>query len=251
VDRWFNLTGCDNVRDLGGLPTADGSVTRCGVFLRADSVQTASDDDVILLRDTFGLRTIIDLRAKEEALREGRGPLAEEAIDYHHLSFLPGEWVMPDDPRYPAIVKDVDSVDRIEHYLNYLRQAGDAVAQALRVLAQPSAGPALFHCAAGKDRTGVLAAIVLSIVDVDRAAIIDDYAQTNERIDRVNARLAHRPSYNRSATPLTADQLACRPEVMRGFLDGVDATWGGPAAWAIQAGVAESDLRALRRALVG
>jgi protein tyrosine/serine phosphatase len=251
VDRWLNLTGCDNVRDLGGLPAADGSLTRHGVFLRADSVQTATEDDVIFLRDTFGLRTIIDLRAKEEALREGRGPLENEAVAYHHLSFLPGEWVMPDDPRYPAIVRDLDSADRIQHYLNYLRRAGDAVAQALRVLAQPSTGPALFHCAAGKDRTGVLAALILSIAEVDRAAIIDDYTQTNERIERVNARLAHRPSYNRSTNPMTADQLSCRPEVMAGFLEGVDAGWGSAAGWARESGVSEGDLRALRLALVG
>ncbi|WP_423748101.1 tyrosine-protein phosphatase [Frankia canadensis] len=245
------MTGCDNVRDLGGLPTADGSLTRYGVFLRADSVQTATEDDVILLRDTYGLRTVIDLRAKEEALREGRGPLEFEAIAYHHLSFLPGEWVMPDDPRYPAIVRDQDSADRVEHYLNYLRRAEDAVAQALRVLAHPAAGPALFHCAAGKDRTGVLAAMILSIAEVDRAAIIDDYTRTNERIERVNSRLADRPSYNRSAVPLTPGQLSCRPEVMSGFLEGVDAEWGGAAAWARQAGVSDGDLRALRSALVG
>ncbi|CAO5245169.1 tyrosine-protein phosphatase [Frankia sp. AgKG'84/4] len=251
MDRWLNLTGCDNVRDLGGLPTTDGSLTRHGALLRADSVQTASADDVILLRDTFGLRTIIDLRAREEAAREGRGPLAAEAIEYHHLSFLPGEWVMPDDPRYPAIVKDLDTTDRIEHYLNYLRAAGDAVAQALRVLASPSAGPALFHCAAGKDRTGVLAALVLGIAGVEQDAIIDDYAQTNERIARVYARLADRPSYRQVVAPASAGDLACRPEVMRGFLDGVDAGWGGPAAWALQTGVSEPELRALRQRLVG
>ncbi len=251
MERWFNLSGCDNVRDLGGLPTLDGAATRHGVFLRADSVQTLTDADVILLRETFGLRTIIDLRAREEAAREGRGPLAEEPIDYHNLSFLPGEWVMPDDPRFPTIVRDLDSADRIEHYLDYLRLAGPAVAQALRVLAQPTTGPALFHCAAGKDRTGVLAALLLSIAGVDREAIVADYAQTNERIHLVNARLAQRPSYNRPTAPLTPDQLSCRPEVMRGFLAGIDASWGGPAAWAHDAGLTESDLGTLRRSLVG
>ncbi len=129
---------------------------------------------------------------------------------------------MPDDPRYPAIVKDRDSADRIEHYLDYLRLAGDSVARALHLLAQPAAGPALFHCAAGKDRTGMLAALLLSLVGVHPEAIIADYVQTNERIDRVNARLADRPSYNHSVTSLTSGQLACRPEVMRGFLAGVD-----------------------------
>ncbi|CAO5149496.1 protein-tyrosine phosphatase [Frankia sp. AiPs1] len=251
MDRWFNLTGCDNVRDLGGLPTAEGAHTRYGVLLRADSVQMLTQGDVSLLRATFGLRAVLDLRAKEEALREGRGPLAMEDVAYHHLSFLPGEWVMPDDPRFPAIVRDLNPQDRVEHYLDYLRLAGSAVAEALRILAQPATGPALFHCAAGKDRTGVLAAMVLSIAGVDRAAIIDDYTQTNERIDRVNARLADRPSYHRQVNPNNSGQLSCLPEVMAGFLDGVDAGWGSPAGWARAAGLAESDLRALRTTLVG
>ncbi|OHV55422.1 tyrosine-protein phosphatase [Frankia sp. B2] len=251
MERWFNMSGCDNARDLGGLPTLDGATTRWGVFLRTDSVQALTDGDVLTLRETFGLRMVIDLRAKEEAEREGRGPLAYEPVTYHNLSFLPGEWVMPDDPRYPAIVKDRDSADRIEHYLDYLRLAGDSVARALRLLAQPTAGPALFHCAAGKDRTGVLAALLLSLVGVHPEAIVADYVQTNERIDRVNARLADRPSYNHSVTLLTSGHLACRPEVMRGFLAGVDAGWGGPAAWARHAGLTETDLRSLRTALVG
>ncbi|WP_462186195.1 tyrosine-protein phosphatase, partial [Frankia sp. CcWB2] len=78
MERWFNMSGCDNARDLGGLPTLDGATTRWGVFLRTDSVQALTGDDVLTLRETFGLRMVIDLRAKEEAEREGRGPLAYE-----------------------------------------------------------------------------------------------------------------------------------------------------------------------------
>lgn len=251
MDRWLNLSGCDNVRDLGGLPTTDGARTRHGVLLRADSVQGLTPTDVILLRDTFGLRAVVDLRAREEALREGRGPLADEPVAYHHLSFLPGEWLMPDDPRYPAIVRDLGTAERVEHYLDYLRLAEDAVATAVRVLATPATGPALFHCAAGKDRTGVLAALVLDIVGVERAAILDDYVQTNERIARVNARLADRPSYRRQVNPDDASQLSCRPEVMAGLLAGVDDAWGSPAGWARHAGLADTELQDLRSRLVG
>ncbi|MCM3887579.1 tyrosine-protein phosphatase [Frankia sp. R82] len=251
MDRWFKLTGCDNVRDLGGLPTVDGTLTRYGAWLRADSVQMLTPGDVGVLRDSFGLRAVLDLRAKEEALREGRGLLAQENIAYHHLSFLPGEWVMPDDPRFPAIVRDLNPQDRVEHYLDYLRLAGPAVAAALQVLAGAGTGPALFHCAAGKDRTGVLAAMLLSIAGVERSAIIDDYTQTNERIDRVYARLAERPSYQRQIQADSAGQRSCLPEVMAGFLAGVDAGWGSPAGWARAAGVTEGQLQALRAMLVG
>ena len=250
MDRWFELAGCDNARDLGGLPTVDGRVTRRGVFLRSDTVQDLTPADVTLLMETFGLRTVIDLRAHEEAAREGRGPLAYEDVAYYNLSFLPGRWVMPDDPRFPLLVRDFETRDRVEHYLDYLRLAGDAVARAIHLLAQPDNGPALFHCAAGKDRTGVLAALVLGIVGVEPEAIIADYEITNERISRVDARLANRPSYYRRDDPITDENMRCRPEVMRDFLMAVGETWGGPTGWARQAGLAKEDLRSLRRLLV-
>lgn len=244
------MAGADNVRDLGGLPTVDGGATRYGCFLRADTLQDLTSDDVGRLTGAFGLRTVLDLRAKEEAAREGRGPLAHTAVAYHNLSFLPGEWVMPDDPRFPAIVKDAKSVDRVEHYLDYLRLAADSVATALRLLADPASLPAVFHCAGGKDRTGVLAALVLSIAGVSVDDVVDDYALTNERIARIDEHLATMPSYSRPENPLTVDQLRCRPEVMRSFLDRVDKIWGGPAAWARHAGVSDLELVSLRSTLV-
>ncbi|KPM57135.1 protein tyrosine phosphatase [Frankia sp. CcI49] len=250
MHRWFDLAGADNTRDLGGMPTSSGRLTRHGVLLRSDTLQELTPADVVRLRQTFGLRTVLDLRAEEEVAHEGRGPLEFESVAYHHLSFLPGQWVMPGDPRHAAIVVDLDSAARVERYLGYLRLAGDAAARAVRLLAQPTTGPALFHCAAGKDRTGVLAALVLDIVGVDRESIISDYTLTNERIALVDARLARRPSYRRPDNAITADSLSCRPEVMRGFLDAVDRIWGGPTAWALHAGVTEADLHSLRTRLV-
>lgn len=251
MDRWFDLLGCDNIRDLGGLPTVDGGTTRHGHLLRSDTLQDLTPADVARLHD-YGLRTVIDLRAPAEAAREGRGPLAHEpTIAYYNLSFLPGEWIMPDDPRFPTIVRDLDSTDRIEHYLDYLRLAGDKVAEAVRLLADERNGPTVFHCAAGKDRTGTLAALVQSIVGVEAEAIVADYALTNERLPRVDARLAARPSYNLPDNPLTLDALRCRPEVMRSFLERVAASWGGAWSWARGAGVTEAELRDLRTRLVG
>ncbi|OAA24708.1 protein tyrosine/serine phosphatase [Frankia sp. EI5c] len=251
MHRWFDLAGTDNTRDLGGIPTADGRLTRHGVCLRSDTLQELTATDVLRLRQTYGLRTVLDLRAEEEIAAEGRGPLEHESITYHNLSFLPGRWIMPDDPRHAAIVQDIDSAARVERYLDYLRHAGDAAARAVRLLAEPASGPVLFHCAAGKDRTGVLSALVLGIVGVDRDAIVHDYVLTNERIAQVDARLARRPSYNRPDNPLTVDKLVCRPEVMQGFLDSVQQIWGGPVGWALGAGLTEDDLNSLRARLVG
>jgi len=252
VDRWYEIDGCDNVRDLGGLPTIDGSETRYGVLLRSDTLQHLTAAGLARLRDEFNLRTILDLRAVEEAAREGRGLLEFEPVEYHNLSFLTTRWVMPDDPTYDALVRTRISDDRVSHYLDYVRLAGDAVATAVRLICDADNGPTLFHCAAGKDRTGVLAALVLTIAGVDREAIIADYVATNERIHLIESRLSQLPSYQRGIqTRAEADQLRVRAEVMAGFLEGVDTQWGSASAWAIQAGIPEDSLVSLRTRLVG
>jgi protein tyrosine/serine phosphatase len=256
VDRWFDLDGCDNVRDLGGLPVTTGGQTRSGVLLRSDTLQHASAADVSRLRDDFGLRTILDLRTPEETAREGRGPFDTEPIAYHHLSFLRTRWITPAQAAAAqeaaqTLVRVNSSEGRVEHYLDYLRLAGDSVAAAVRLIADEASGPTLFHCAAGKDRTGVLAAVVLSIVGVEREPIIDDYLATNERIHLIEARLAQLPSYESGIrTRADAEQLRVRREVMAGLLDRFEELWGGAAGWALSAGVPEESLAALRKRLV-
>ncbi|MBL7495553.1 tyrosine-protein phosphatase [Frankia sp. CNm7] len=251
MNRWYELDGCSNARDLGGLPTVDGGQTRYGVLLRSDTPQQLTAVAVARLRDEFGLRTVLDLRAVEEAEREGRGLLAQEAIAYHNLSFLTNRWVMPSDPSYDTLVRARDTGDRVAHYLDYLRLAGVSVATAVRLAADENSGPTLFHCAAGKDRTGVLAALVLSLVGVDRETIIADYLATNERLHLIEARLAALPSYGGGIrVRQEADQLRVRAEVMAGFLDGLDEIWGGAVAWARHAGIADDSLTALHQRLV-
>ena len=207
--RWLPLTGALNARDLGGLPLKGGGLTRHGVLLRSDTLQELTADDVAWLQ-AARLRTVIDLRTPAEAAREGRGPLADTEVAYANLPFIPDEVVIPDDPRHEVIVADRQERDRVEHYLDYLRLAAPRVVAALDLLASPGASPALFHCAAGKDRTGVLAAIVLEMNGVEREAIIADFALTNETAAR------------RGATPHPAADLRTRdaPDVVAGAAGG-------------------------------
>jgi protein-tyrosine phosphatase len=226
-----------------------GSATRGGVLLRSDTLQELTGADVRRLTVDFGLRTILDLRAPAEAAREGRGPLAAEPVGYLNLSFLSGEYIMPDDARFPLIVADLEEQDRVEHYLDYLRLAGPTVAEALRTLARPGATPAIFHCAAGKDRTGVLAALLLEIAGVTRDAIVADFTMTNERIDLIDARLTRLPSYTKRRAELEPGRTSCQPEVMEAFLDQLAARWGGAVGFARRHGVGEDDLETLRALL--
>ena len=248
--RWLPVTGAENIRDLGGLPVTGGGVTRSGVLFRADTLQELTPDDVALFRK-LGLRTIIDLRTPMEATKEGRGPLADEPIRYENLPFMPDELLMPsNDERHQVIVAERREQDRVEHYLGYLKYACDRVVGAVKVMAEPEGPPAIFHCAAGKDRTGVLAALVLDSVGVERDAIVADFALTNERLERVGARLRRMPTYSNYTSRLSTRDMGADPQTMIDVLATLDDRDGGAAGWLLANGLTEAELAALRGALV-
>jgi protein-tyrosine phosphatase len=260
-ERWVELEGNENVRDLGGLPTVAGGVTRPGVLLRSDTVQHLTAADVAWLRDSYGLRTILDLRAPKEVAVEGRGLLALEALDYYNVPFLPDVFLDPSDPTHDVIVRERRGRGQADAYLDYLRLT-DGVATAIRLIASPGATPLLFHCAAGKDRTGVLSAFVLDLVGVERDAIVADYEATNERLWRIVARLSKQATYAASTPAPTGPptslptgsngrDIQARPETMRDLLAAIDEHWGGTQRWAADNGITPDHLARLRALLVG
>jgi hypothetical protein len=215
--------------------------------VRCDTVQHLTVDDVRLLIDKIGLRTVLDLRAPAEAAAEGRGLLAETEIGYRNVAFVPNSYLVPGDPDHKVVVEQRSRQGAAERYLDYLTRPGSEAAHALRLLADPGQLPALFHCAAGKDRTGVLAALVLDVVGVEREAIVDDYLLTNERLPQIKARLASMPTYASTARR----DIGCSAETMWGVLAALDERWGGTAGWARANGVDDAELASLRASLVG
>lgn len=254
-ERWVDLDGADNVRDLGGLPTTDGRVTRFGALLRSSTVQLLTPDATAWLRDSYGLRTVLDLRTPKEAAAEGRGALGLEDIDYYNIPFVPDEYLDPADPRHEVVVRARKEGDQVDAYLDYITRGGN-VARALRLVATGGSTPLLFHCAAGKDRTGVLAALVLDIAGVDRDAILGDYLATNERLEHVLVRLSTLATYGGLAVdPGRIEKVSrdarCREDTIPRLLAGLDERYGGTAAWATSAGVTDEELERLRWLLVG
>jgi protein-tyrosine phosphatase len=246
--RWLALTGAENVRDLGGLPLIAGGTTRRGVLLRGDTLQELTAGDVGLLRE-IGLRTVIDLRTPMEADLEGRGLLADEPIGYANLPFIPDELMVPGrDQARALVVAERRESDRVDHYLNYLRYAGDRVVAAVRIMAAPDGPPVLFHCAAGKDRTGVLAALVLDAVGVERDAIVADFALTNERLERIGGRLRRMSTYANYTGTLTLGEMGADPQTMIDVLGTLDQE-GGAAGWLLANGLSPDELTSLRAAL--
>lgn len=242
-DRHVACIGCFNFRDLGGYRTADGRWTRPHRLYRADGPHALTDADIAKLAG-LGLVTVIDLRTPSEV--EARGcytHVLPDLIEYH----LPMLDVLPDPAELPEWVDPAVVAGRYRYMLETGR---DTVAEILAVLSDPSAYPALFHCSAGKDRTGVVAAVLLGIMGVPDDAIIVDYALSGAAMHGL-------VEHYRAAYPHGAEQLsrlapamvAAHPESMAGLIDFVRRDYGSFEAYTDVIGVG-SARQYIRRAML-
>jgi protein-tyrosine phosphatase len=227
-------TGMVNARDLGGLRTADGRRVRFGRVVRADSPTELDPAGLAHLLDAFGLRTILDLRGAEEVTVDGCGELRDRVSRYRNYPVLG-----PDRRRLDltAVTADGSMLDR---YLGYLEQSPDAIVAALTELADPEGTPALVHCAAGKDRTGVVIALLLAVVGVREEEIVADYAATGANVDLLRARVGRARTAHARGTAV-ADLpdwvFAADAITMQRFLGRLAAEHGGAVAWTTAAGL--------------
>lgn len=245
-----------NVRDLGGLPTRDGATTQFGRVLRADNLQDLTTDDVDRLVGKLGLRDVIDLRTELEVDSEGPGPLSRhDDIAVHHHSLYPESgqrtFVEADDAELAGRKGDDAEIWDAAglHYTTYLRRRPDSVVAALRVVAA-SSGASIIHCAAGKDRTGVISALALSVAEVEQDAIVADYVATGERMAAVLDRLWATPTYAADLNGGSIDEYLPRADSMHTFLRYLDHELGGPLIWLARQGWTEGDTIALKSRLL-
>ncbi|MGE3285502.1 MAG: tyrosine-protein phosphatase, partial [Pseudonocardia sp.] len=186
--RWLKLEGLDNVRDVGGLPVSGGGATRSGRLLRSAALHYVTEADVRHLVDVFGLSLVLDLRTAREINRDGPTPIARAGVRTVALTFVP-----EDGRPLPETGDDTDPL--LRNYLGFLTDHPENVVEAARLLAAPDAGPALVHCQAGKDRTGVLVALLLDTVGVERDAVVEDYALSAQEVEAMFRRWADALEY--------------------------------------------------------
>jgi len=244
--RWIELEGADNTRDLGGLAVAGGGRTRFRRLLRAGTLQDLTAGDVAYLTEDLGIRTVVDLRLTDEATREGSALSGIPAVRYFSLPLSSAGNVRSD------IVADGAEMDIVGHYVALLESSAANIVTAARIFADDGSGPAIFHCAAGKDRTGVLAAVVLDAAGVGREAIIADYALTGQRMKQISARLLGLATYRdmRALSRGVKGAATADEESMAAFLDELHRRYGSGAGYLTAHGLSAGDLAALRAALV-
>lgn len=242
------LEGLHNFRDLGGAVTADGRRVRRARVYRSDALHRMTAADVDRVR-ALGIVSVIDLRAPDEVAHVGTGRIDELGARYRNLPTRPAIFAdagEADDARAAAM-----GVSAPERYFGYLSEGPGCFAGVAEILADPAAAPAVFFCNAGKDRTGVTAAMVLGILGVPDPVIADDYARTQDALDAIHA--ASRRDYPTDVKAwrnLSPDMRFARAETMRAFLDLVRERLGGWTAYLDSLGVGAATVAAMRESLL-
>lgn len=242
--RWVHIESLHNARDLGGVPIEQGE-TAYGVVLRGETVANLSQQGADDLT-AHGVRHVIDLRQPEERDVDGDGPLSsayQRSDIVHELVPLAGASVEDD-----VIGRVHDSDVIAERYWSYLENGGQRLAHALGRTAW-STRTLYVHCAVGKDRTGVVSALLLKLAGASDDAVIEDYLMSSPRVPQVIARLAERPAYPHLRVVDWDAQLP-NEAAMRLFLRRLAAE-GGARSWLMHQDVDGETADLLRARLTG
>ena len=177
--RHIPFQQCLNFRDMGGYRTTSGRSIRWRRLFRSGALHRMTLQDSALAHDALGITAVLDFRTRQEVAEQGKGPLFTRGVRHLHLPLLQVRTIQD---RVKAVVNVPPGPDMTieDTYCAMLKEGGAQLTIALNALADPGMYPAVVHCAAGKDRTGVVAAVILSIVGVEDQDIALDYALSNQ-----------------------------------------------------------------------
>jgi protein-tyrosine phosphatase len=243
--RSVDLVGVFNFRDLGGYVTQDGRSVRWRTLFRADGLGRLTTDDLDTLRP-IALRTVVDLRTSREIDERGRFPFENYPVAFHHLSVIDTTW-----DRERARVEDLPATEFLHQaYTSMLAQGARRFAAVFRVLAGADALPAVFHCAAGKDRTGLVAALLLGALGVEAHDIVADYALTQTTMGRFIERARSESTGANLIDAAPRAFFAADPAAMARVLDDLAQSHGSVRAFVAAIGVERDVLSQLEDLLL-
>ena len=219
--RHLALEGSLNTRELGGYATAAGPTTQWQRLLRSDNLHQLTETDQQALLD-YGVRTLIDLRGADE-LHEAPNVFAQHPrVSYHNI------------PLFAPLMRNNGlgagssaNFDLGTLYRLALDHCQETIAKVLELLAQADDGVSLFHCTAGKDRTGIIAALLLSLAEVDEPTIVEDYALTAQHIEPMLAQLRMRALKQGHDVERYNRMLLAEPPAMESMLKYLEGKYGG------------------------
>lgn len=235
--RRVELEGCPNFRDLGGYACAGGKTTRSGRFYRADCLSKLTGRDIDALKKR-GVRCVVDLRAAYETTSAPNRLQGQDGFVYYNISLLDGAQSQGFSGQMPKSLAEM--------YFALTDFAAPSIAEVMRVFLKESGG-VVFHCTAGKDRTGVIAALLLLLAGVDEETIVQDYALTHELMEKVFASQAEMARHGGIEIP---DYLFLSPpDQMQMLLVHMKETYGDIAGYLRFAGLSDGEIAALKNDL--
>lgn len=245
ASRALVVDGLLNVRDVGGLTTRDGRRVRRGRVVRSDNLRGLTDAGAITLVRDVAPRLVLDLRTEQECAREGRGLAEVPHVRYVNLPLQPKAALSPEQ------VAAGLATNLFDDYVLQIRDNGAQLLAAIELLAGESSLPAVVHCTAGKDRTGVLVALLLDLLGVEREQIVADYAATTDNMPGILARIRSSPFFRGNGLAAAPEWIFdSEPATMRDLLAWLDAEFGGAERWALDGGLPAGAVGRLRAELL-
>ena len=239
-ERHYSFEGCFNFRDIGGYLNQDGKRVKKGLYFRAGRQDRMTEKDLVQLSD-LNISTQIDLRKQEEVLDQGRGPLEDMGAKYINISVIPEGG----SEKLNKLVGDTGISGK--RYLGYLEFGPTSWLRLFGILADEENLPVLLHCTAGKDRTGVSTAFLLSVLGVSRDIIEADYLLTNldteRQADFIESTVGYPEGYNREKMISIA---GVPKDAMKDFLDGVESKWGSAVEYLQKIGITNDQMDMIR-----
>ena len=240
LERHYPFEGCFNFRDIGGYLTQDGKRVKKGLYFRAGRQDRMSDEDLSQLSD-LKISTQIDLRRPDEVLEQGKGPLESMGANYINIAVIPEGG----SDQLSRLVGDTAISGR--RYLGYLEFGPTSWLRLFGILSDEDNLPVVLHCTAGKDRTGVSTAFLLSVLGVSRDVIEADYLLTNldteRQADFIEGTVGYPDGYDRKKM---IDVAGVPKDAMKDFLDGVESKWGSAIEYLEKIGVTQEQMDMVR-----
>jgi protein-tyrosine phosphatase len=246
-ERTISLIGCGNFRDLGGYETRDGRKVRWRRLFRSDALSWLTAEDIdSLASQGIKLAAGFDLRTAEELDAMHRGVVYDNGTRHHHLPFFATFGEDPERMREVAYATGQVAGDR---YLELLEDAQSCFEGLFNTLADEASYPAAYYCAAGKDRTGMVSAVLLRLLGVPDAQIIADYALTEAPTEERLIKRLEAMGRDLKALELR-ERMAARPETMEHFLAGFDRLHESAEEFLLSCNLEEGTLERVRENLL-
>lgn len=240
ASRHHRFEGCFNFRDIGGYSSRDGRRVKWGCYYRAGRQDRMTGADLARF-EQLGIRTQIDLRGPGEIADQGRGPLEYRGVAYHNLQVIPEGGAA----RLDRLVGDRGISGK--RYLGYLAFGPEIWLRMFDIFSDSSSPPVLIHCTAGKDRTGVATALLLSVLGIDRKTIETDYRFTNIDVPRQVEFVERTRGLPDDMDRQALMRHAGVPEdALVDFFDGLDEKYGGAIGYLRGIGVSEEQMDTVR-----